>query len=407
MKAFLLLAAIAALAVSSQADISYKTTRRITGGVLANSEALANNPQVYSYYLKGQKMAIVLNDRFVQTLDFDAHTATDIYKGNQTYVVRRFDDLKSGTTPDSTNAMSEARETGRKRTLDGSNATELLMIAAVTGLQPAQAGKMKVEIGMWMSKETPGTAELRDFYRKNAGNFAWTAIGCIDTGIPLLLPSPLQTFVSCFDWSGCRANPSVEAAVARLQGSIASVEGIPVEQVVRFTAPVSGPWAALAGNSSGSSDPLIETTIDYSDFSTSRIPDSVFAVPDRYKEGPSAVSNWGDPLSKLGNPSVLNHGVASDGVSKPSLISRVEPEYTKEAVEAKLSGTILLSLIVDAEGRARDIHVMNGLGMGLDQQAVKAVEKWKFKPAMKGGVPVNMRVQVQVNFRFEDRRANQ
>jgi TonB family protein len=55
---------------------------------------------------------------------------------------------------------------------------------------------------------------------------------------------------------------------------------------------------------------------------------------------------------------------------------------------------------VDQEGRARDIHVLKSLGMGLDEKAVEAVQKWKFKPGMKGGQAVNVRAQIEVNFRL-------
>jgi periplasmic protein TonB len=88
------------------------------------------------------------------------------------------------------------------------------------------------------------------------------------------------------------------------------------------------------------------------------------------------------------------------GVSAPSVLFRVDPEYSEEARKAKYSGTVLLSIIVDAEGKARDIHVIKSLGMGLDEKAVEAVQKWKFKPGMKGGQPVNVRAQIEVNFRL-------
>jgi protein TonB len=88
------------------------------------------------------------------------------------------------------------------------------------------------------------------------------------------------------------------------------------------------------------------------------------------------------------------------GVSSPSILFKVDPEYSEEARKAKYSGTVLLSVIVDAEGHARDIHVVKSLGMGLDEKAIEAVQKWKFKPGMKGGIAVNVRAQIEVNFRL-------
>jgi TonB family protein len=88
------------------------------------------------------------------------------------------------------------------------------------------------------------------------------------------------------------------------------------------------------------------------------------------------------------------------GVSAPRLIHRVDPEYAEKARRAKLSGAVVLLLVVDTEGRARNIHVARSLGMGLDEKAIEAVKKWRFTPAMKDGLPVQVRVEVEVNFRL-------
>jgi protein TonB len=88
------------------------------------------------------------------------------------------------------------------------------------------------------------------------------------------------------------------------------------------------------------------------------------------------------------------------GVSAPAVIYKVDPEYSEEARKAKYSGTVLLSVIVDTEGNARDIRVAKSLGMGLDEKAVEAVMQWRFKPGLKGGQPVNVRAQIEVNFRL-------
>ena len=73
---------------------------------------------------------------------------------------------------------------------------------------------------------------------------------------------------------------------------------------------------------------------------------------------------------------------------------------TEEARKAKYSGSVTLAIVVDTEGRARDIHVTKSLGMGLDEKAIEAVQKWRFKPGMKGGQAVNVRATIEVNFRL-------
>lgn len=91
---------------------------------------------------------------------------------------------------------------------------------------------------------------------------------------------------------------------------------------------------------------------------------------------------------------------ADAGITPPRLMRKVEPEYSEEARKAKWQGSVLLGIEVDAAGQVSDTRVMRGLGMGLDQKAVEAVRQWRFKPGMKNGAPVNVNVQVEVNFRL-------
>ena len=84
----------------------------------------------------------------------------------------------------------------------------------------------------------------------------------------------------------------------------------------------------------------------------------------------------------------------------PSVTFRVDPEYSEEARKAKFSGTVLLQLIVDVDGKAKNIHVTRGVGLGLDEKAVEAVQKWKFTPGKKDGQPVPVYATVEVNFRL-------
>jgi TonB family protein len=55
---------------------------------------------------------------------------------------------------------------------------------------------------------------------------------------------------------------------------------------------------------------------------------------------------------------------------------------------------------VDIDGNAKNIRVVRPLGMGLDEKAVEAVAKWRFKPGMKDGLPVAVKANVEVNFRM-------
>ncbi len=88
------------------------------------------------------------------------------------------------------------------------------------------------------------------------------------------------------------------------------------------------------------------------------------------------------------------------GVSAPRALFTPDPEYSEEARKAKYQGTCILWLIVDQNGRPREVKVARSLGMGLDQKAIEAVKNWKFEPAMKDGKPVAVQINVEVNFRL-------
>jgi len=88
------------------------------------------------------------------------------------------------------------------------------------------------------------------------------------------------------------------------------------------------------------------------------------------------------------------------GVSAPSLLYKVEPEYSEEARKSKHQGTVLLYVEIDLNGRAQNVRVINPLGQGLDEKAIEAVKKWKFRPGIKDGKPVRVAASIEVNFRL-------
>lgn len=146
-----------------------------------------------------------------------------------------------------------------------------------------------------------------------------------------------------------------------------------------------------------------------------------------------AMLNYGDPLAKIGPPSSgpgsgggigtgsgggigpgrgpgfgpgegggIGGGVyrVGGGVSQPVLVKKIEPEYSEEARKAKFQGTVVLTIIVDETGLPRNIRVARQLGLGLDEKAVEAVQKWRFRPAYKDGKAVAVYASVEVNFRL-------
>jgi TonB family protein len=88
------------------------------------------------------------------------------------------------------------------------------------------------------------------------------------------------------------------------------------------------------------------------------------------------------------------------GISSPTLVHKVEPEYSDEARAALYQGTVVLAVTIDTDGTAQDMRVIRGLGLGLDEKALQAISQWKFKPGAKDGQPVPVMATIEVNFRL-------
>jgi protein TonB len=86
------------------------------------------------------------------------------------------------------------------------------------------------------------------------------------------------------------------------------------------------------------------------------------------------------------------------GVTVPEVIFNPEPSFSDEARKAKAQGMVLLLVVVGKDGRTHDIRVGQSLGMGLDEKAIEAVNRWRFRPATLNGQPVATQIAVQVDF---------
>lgn len=86
------------------------------------------------------------------------------------------------------------------------------------------------------------------------------------------------------------------------------------------------------------------------------------------------------------------------GIDAPRLLKEVKPEYTEDGRLRGLEGDVLLEIVVRRDGSVGDIRILQGLGAGLDQRAVQAVRQWRFAPARRLGAPVDVVVEVAVEF---------
>lgn len=86
------------------------------------------------------------------------------------------------------------------------------------------------------------------------------------------------------------------------------------------------------------------------------------------------------------------------GTSIPRIISNPNPEYTEAALKAGVHGSVIVKLTVGKDGNVRDLRVLNGLGYGLDESAMKAVQSWKFEPCLWDGMPLDCAIAVELDF---------
>jgi transglutaminase/protease-like cytokinesis protein 3 len=280
MKAIRILTLALACAFAAQADFSYVTTRK--GGPAAGDGAT-------KHYFKGQKMKTE-SAATASIVDLDAQTITTINNTAKTYTVTKFSDLAQSLKGAAVDAKVDVRETGQTKNIAGYNATEVVMTMAMETPQSKQAGmKMTMETSMWLSPDVPGAAEMRAFYQKNIDRFPWSAMVA-------------------------GANPSMQKAMADMQKQIARRGGIPLLQITKMNsgggeaqqaqmqqgmaqlraqmeamrkqggkqAEMAEQTLARMGAMSGGAGSLFEVTMESSGFSTSAVPDSVFAVPAGY-----------------------------------------------------------------------------------------------------------------------------
>jgi TonB family protein len=105
--------------------------------------------------------------------------------------------------------------------------------------------------------------------------------------------------------------------------------------------------------------------------------------------GPGSGAGYGGGVYRIGG-----------GVSAPVPVFKPEPEYSEEARKAKYQGSVTLAIVIMPDGSTSNIRVVRPLGLGLDEKAIEAVTKWKFRPSLKDGKPVAVSANVEVNFRL-------
>ena len=88
------------------------------------------------------------------------------------------------------------------------------------------------------------------------------------------------------------------------------------------------------------------------------------------------------------------------GITAPAIIREVKPDYTEEGRRRHLEGDVVLEIIVKRDGTVGNVKLLQGLGAGLDQRAIDAVRQWRFSPAKRYGTPVDVIVEVAMEFKL-------
>jgi TonB family protein len=91
---------------------------------------------------------------------------------------------------------------------------------------------------------------------------------------------------------------------------------------------------------------------------------------------------------------------AGSGITAPAIVREVKPDYTEEGRRRGVEGDVVLEIVVRADGAVGDVKLLRGLGSGLDQRAIESVRQWRFSPARRFGTPVDVLVEVAVEFKL-------
>jgi TonB family protein len=88
------------------------------------------------------------------------------------------------------------------------------------------------------------------------------------------------------------------------------------------------------------------------------------------------------------------------GIEAPRLLREVKADYTEDARRRGITGEVVMEIVVARDGSVGDVKILRRLGAGLDERAAQAVHQWRFAPATRKGLPVDVIVEVAVEFKL-------
>lgn len=113
----------------------------------------------------------------------------------------------------------------------------------------------------------------------------------------------------------------------------------------------------------------------------------------------SRLTAWRASFQKTAVQPMSAENSAPKKISPPRAIDDPDPKYTREAKSHSIQGRSLLTTVIDAAGNPTQIAILDPLGMGLDEEAVSALQRWRFQPAMLNGKGIAVEIRVAIEFR--------
>jgi TonB family protein len=103
-------------------------------------------------------------------------------------------------------------------------------------------------------------------------------------------------------------------------------------------------------------------------------------------------------VAGAGAPGAGSSAQFAEETTPPEVIARVDPQYPRDAREARAQGIVILEIIVDENDNVEVTRVVRSVGFGLDQAAIEAVQQWRFSPATRNGQPIPFVTELEINF---------
>jgi TonB family protein len=347
------------LGISCRADL----TLRYTVDVKASGAPTAL-PKAMEFRIKGDKTLTKLG---TLTTIIDNNSAVTLFNpATKQYAqvsMAEYAGLRAGL-PAAAAALKdlnfevETRTTGQFEMISGIRAEEHLTTMNVSTNAPGMPARpvIRLELHTWMAgpDDLHGVPALRQYATSVQRAMRMSAAGDAMERLLQQLPGASEKLRAVTE----AAAGSAESLTLKVREAVYNLKGDP-------------------------NAPIVAITIELAEISSDAIADSVFDVPPDFQLS---------SLAELRN---------SRGI--PVVIYKRDPDYTEEARRAKLNGSVMLKIVVGADGLAKDIQVVKSLGLGMDEKAMEAVSEWRFRPAERNGQPVDFPATIEVTFRIVDR----